>query len=163
MLSRCQHHFELTVEKGFCCTNSSNDLSFSWVTAVVRSTAQILSGLHQERISLRAAWMKRWLRIQAFPTPTEFHLLPHLPRFGFTVLTSFSEAAKDGKMVMPQPNDKVRGGLASKCLGIFWDFRSFKYFITFSHGFLGGLPLWAAVWGSKAIHLYFERSFQAML
>ena len=40
------------------------------------------------------------------------------PRFGFTVLTSFSEAAKDGKMVMPQPNDKVRGGLASGCLAL---------------------------------------------
>ena len=40
------------------------------------------------------------------------------PRFGFTVLTSFSEAAKEGKMVMPQPNDKVRGGLASGCPGM---------------------------------------------
>ena len=42
-------------------------------------------------------------------------------RFGFTVLTSFNEAAKDGKMVMPQPNDKVRGGLALGCFGMPWD------------------------------------------
>ena len=49
-------------------------------------------------------------------TPSSYRL-----RFGFTVLTSFNEAAKDGKMVMPQPNDKVRGGLALGCFGMPWD------------------------------------------
>ena len=39
--------------------------------------------------------------------------------FGFTVLTSFSkpEVAKTGKMVMPQPGDKVRGGHAVTAVG----------------------------------------------
>ena len=43
-----------------------------------------------------------------------FHLHNYL-RFGFTVLTSFQEAAKDGKMVMPQKNDQARHYLV-----IFW-------------------------------------------
>ena len=37
--------------------------------------------------------------------------------FGFTVLTSFGAAAKDGTMVMPQPNDRVRGGHAVTGVG----------------------------------------------
>ena len=44
-----------------------------------------------------------------------FHLHNYL-RFGFTVLTSFQEAAKDGKMVMPQKNDQARHYLVI-CLG----------------------------------------------
>lgn len=37
--------------------------------------------------------------------------------FGFTVLTSFSQAAKDGTMVMPQKDDQVRGGHAVTAVG----------------------------------------------
>ena len=107
------------------CLNSVNEMSFLLAMTLVRSTTWILSGLHQERISLCAAWMILDEEMAADPNLPNTHRVPSClvlpPRFGFTVLTSFSEAAKDGKMVMPQPNDKVRGGLASGCLGICWD------------------------------------------
>ena len=99
-----------------------NEMSFLLGMTLVRSTTRILSGLHQERISLCAAWMILDEEMAADPNLPNTHRVPSClvlpPRFGFTVLTSFSEAAKDGKMVMPQPNDKVRGGLASGCFGM---------------------------------------------
>ena len=100
-------------------------MSFLLGMTLVRSTTWILSGLHQERISLCAAWMILDEEMAADPNLPNTHRVPSClvlpPRFGFTVLTSFSEAAKDGKMVMPQPNDKVRGGLALGCFGMPWD------------------------------------------
>ena len=56
--------------------NSVNEMSFLLGMTLVRSTAPILSGLHQDGypfVLLGWSWMKRWLRIQTFPTPTGFH------------------------------------------------------------------------------------------
>lgn len=58
--------------------------------------------------------------------------------FGFTVLTSFQEAAKDGKMVMPQKNDQVRGGHAVCAVG-YDDFQ--QCFIVRNS--------WGEEWGDK--------------
>ena len=60
--------------------------------------------------------------------------------FGFTVLTSFSDeqVVKTGKMLMPQPGDKVRGGHAVTAVG-FDDFQ--KCFIVRNS--------WGEDWGDK--------------
>ncbi|CAK9022820.1 unnamed protein product [Durusdinium trenchii] len=58
--------------------------------------------------------------------------------FGFTVLTSFSEAAKNGTMVMPQPGDKARGGHAVCAVG-YDDFK--QCFIVRNS--------WGDDWGDK--------------
>ena len=90
---------------------------------LVRSTARIF-GSDPVRLASRTDIPSCCLdeEMAADPKLPNAHRVPSClvlpPRFGFTVLTSFSEAAKDGKMVMPQPNDKVRGGLASGCLGL---------------------------------------------
>ncbi|CAK9110208.1 unnamed protein product [Durusdinium trenchii] len=58
--------------------------------------------------------------------------------FGFTVLTSFSQAAKDGTMVMPQKDDQVRGGHAVTAVG-YDDMK--KVFIVRNS--------WGEGWGDK--------------
>eukprot|EP00437_Effrenium_voratum_P006895 CAMPEP_0181421272 /NCGR_PEP_ID=MMETSP1110-20121109/13015_1 /TAXON_ID=174948 /ORGANISM="Symbiodinium sp., Strain CCMP421" /LENGTH=306 /DNA_ID=CAMNT_0023544337 /DNA_START=42 /DNA_END=962 /DNA_ORIENTATION=- len=59
--------------------------------------------------------------------------------FGFTVMTSFSgDVAKTGKMVMPQPGDKIRGGHAVCAVG-YDDFQ--QCFIVRNS--------WGAEWGDK--------------